>query len=569
MNEEAILHIMDSHMSFPINKNEIVIRIRTSKFDSLKVSIIYGPKFTYHIDRYEDEMRLCYVDRLFNYFEIKLNVSDDRLAYIFKIEESGKTYYFSEDGISKDYDFDLGFYNYFQMPSINYADIMPCIPWMRSAVFYQIFIDRFNRGDYQKDDSYVNSKWGDIPRQGSFTGGDLKGIIDRLDYLKDLGINTLYLTPIFNSPSNHKYDIIDYYQIDSQFGDKSILKELVEKAHKNEIRIILDAVFNHISNENYMFKDVKDKGINSKYYDWFFIDGDYIEEDNVNYKTFSIVDYMPRLNTSNTEVQDYLIKVGKYWIEEFGIDGWRLDVSDEVSHNFWRRFRKEIKSIDKDAVLIGENWHDAASYLQGDQFDSIMNYSFTKTSLDYFCNKIDAENAAFKLNGILMRNKDQVNRMNLNLIDTHDTHRFYTEVDENKDKVLASIALMTMFLGAPCLYYGTEIFLEGGYDPDSRRNFDWDLVDKNTKQINTIKSIFGLKNLASVKYGDIKISSDKNYLIIRRSYENEDVSLYINLSQDISFDTNNSKILSSNKYNNEILEKDGYLIILNRSSHEK
>lgn len=569
MNEEAILHIMDSHMSFPINKNEIIIRIRTSKFDSLKVSIIHGPKFTYHITRYEEEMRLGYVDRLFNYFEIKLNVSDYRLAYIFKIEESGKTYYFSEDGISQDYDFDLGFYNYFQMPSINDADIMPCIPWMRSAVFYQIFIDRFNRGDYQKDDSYINSKWGDIPKQDSFTGGDLKGIIDRLDYLKDLGINTLYLTPIFKSPSNHKYDIIDYYQIDSQFGDKSILKELVEKAHKNGIRIILDAVFNHISNENYMFKDVKDKGINSKYYDWFFIDGDYIEEDDVNYKTFSIVDYMPRLNTSNTEVQDYLIKVGKYWIEEFGIDGWRLDVSDEVSHDFWRRFRKEIKSINKNAILIGENWHDAASYLQGDQFDSIMNYSFTKTSLDYFCNKIDAENAAFKLNGILMRNKDQVNRMNLNLIDTHDTHRFYTEVNQNKDKVLASIALMTMFLGAPCLYYGTEIFLEGGYDPDSRRNFDWNLVEKNSKQINTIKSIFELKNLAPIKHGDIKIVCEKNHLVIIRSYENEDISLYINLDQDISFDKKNSEILSSNKYNNEILEKDGYLIVSNRSSHEK
>ena len=561
MNEHAILHTMDSEMSFPISENEIVIRIRTSKFDSLEITLIYGPKFTYHINRYEEKMTLKYEDKLFNYFEVKLHLSDDRLAYIFKIEENEEIYYFSEDGVSKSYNFDLGFYNYFQMPSINKADIMQNVEWMKSAVFYQIFVDRFNRGDYKKDESYINTKWLDLPTPTSFSGGDLQGIIDKLDYIKDLGVNTLYLTPIFTSPSNHKYDIIDYYEVDPQFGNKEVLKLLVEKAHQKGIKIVLDAVFNHISNENLIFKEAKELGKDSKYFDWFTIEGDYIDEKKVNYKTFSIVDYMPRLNTSNKDVQDYLINIGKYWIEEFDIDGWRLDVSDEVSHKFWRRFRDSIKKVKKDAVLIGENWHDASSYLQGDQFDSIMNYSFTKASLDYFCNKSNAKNTAFKLNSILMRNKDQANRMNLNLIDTHDTHRFYTEVGLNKDKVLAAIALMTIYLGAPCLYYGTEIFLEGGYDPDSRRTFNWDLVDDNIFHIDKIKSIFKLKELLAIQEGDINIKHDKDILIIKRTYKNEELELYINLGKDRKLEVNDSMVLSSNNYTKATIENNGYLVI--------
>ncbi len=561
MNEHAILHTMDSEMSFPISENEIVIRIRTSKFDSLKITLIYGPKFTYHINRYEEKMTLKYEDKLFNYFEVKLHLSDDRLAYIFKIEENEEIYYFSEDGVSKSYNFDLGFYNYFQMPSINKADIMQNVEWMKSAVFYQIFVDRFNRGDYKKDESYINSKWLDLPSPTSFSGGDLQGIIDKLDYIKDLGVNTLYLTPIFTSPSNHKYDIIDYYEVDPQFGNKEVLKLLVEKVHQKGIKIVLDAVFNHISNENLIFKEAKELGKDSKYFDWFTVAGDYIDEKKVNYKTFSIVDYMPRLNTSNKDVQDYLIKIGKYWIEEFDIDGWRMDVSDEVSHKFWRRFRDEIKEVKKDAVLIGENWHDASSYLQGDQFDSIMNYSFTKASLDYFCNKSNAEDTAFKLNSILMRNKEQANRMNLNLIDTHDTHRFYTEVGLNKDKVIAAIALMTIYLGAPCLYYGTEIFLEGGYDPDSRRTFNWVLVDDNIFYIDKIKSIFKLKELLAIQEGDINIKHDKDLLIIKRTYKNEELELYINLGKDRKLEVNNSMVLSSNNYTKATIENNGYVVI--------
>lgn len=262
MNECAILHVMDSQYAFPVSENEIVIRLRVSNQDKLNISLVYGPKFSYHDKRYEEEMQIKYKDRLYSYYEIKLILDDTRLAYIFKIEEDKKIYYFSEDGLTKNYNFAEGFYNYFQMPDINQADVMPCIDWMKEAVFYQIFIDRFARGDLKKDTSYINLKQGEKPSSNSFAGGDLKGIIKKLDYIKNLGINTLYLTPIFKSPSNHKYDIVDYFAIDPQFGDKSDLQNLVDKAHKRGIKIILDAVFNHMSDQNDIFKDVIKKVMN-------------------------------------------------------------------------------------------------------------------------------------------------------------------------------------------------------------------------------------------------------------------------------------------------------------------
>ena len=225
MNEHALLHIMDSQMSFPISKNKIVIRLRASREDKdAKVYLVYGPKFTYQITREEIPMEIKYTDKLFNYYEVTLDLKDTRLAYVFRFEQNGENFYFSEDGLTKTYDFQQSFYNFFQMPFINEIDVMPLVDWMKYAVFYQIFIDRFSIGD-RENIKHTNLKWGEKPNQFSFAGGDIQGIIDKLDYLQELGINTLYLTPIFTSPSNHKYNTIDYYEIDSHFGDKKIYTE--------------------------------------------------------------------------------------------------------------------------------------------------------------------------------------------------------------------------------------------------------------------------------------------------------------------------------------------------------
>lgn len=559
MNKAAVLHLSESFMASAKSEDILNIRIRADKEDKLDLSLLYTYKFDEPRKWEEIQMEKTFEDELFSYYEVDLKVCDKRIAYIFKLIEGTETYYLCESGIYKNYDFENFYFTSFHMPYINEADLFKPVEWMKDALFYQIFPERFKRGDFSKDDSYINQNWGDLPRADSFAGGDLKGIIEKLDHIKSLGVNALYLTPIFKSPTNHKYDIMDYFEIDPQFGDKKDFKSLVEKAHEMGIRIVLDAVFNHMSHKNPIFMDVREKGKNSEYYDWFFIDGDQVDIEKINYETFAHVYNMPKLNTSNKKVQDYLIKIGKYWIEEFDIDGWRLDVADEVSHDFWKRFRKEIKASEKDAVIIGENWHNAESFLRGDEFDSVMNYAFTNTALDYFKEKIDAQKASDDLNMVMMRNRDAANRMMLNFLDTHDTPRFITEIEGNRDKFLAALAMSIIYMGANSIYYGTETLLEGGKDPDCRRAFPWDKLDENKELTEKIKGILAIKKHPAIKNGSIKIYSKENILIIERFDDENSLGLAINLGEEKEFEIQ-SQLLLANNYENKKLKENSFVI---------
>ncbi|MDD6918815.1 glycoside hydrolase family 13 protein [Anaerococcus sp.] len=560
MNKEAVFHMMESQWANPIDVDEIIIRLRTAK-EKLDAYLVYGWQFDVPIVWNEIKMEVAYEDELFYYYETRIRLDDRRLCYVFKINDGHNDYYFSEDGLSENYDLADAYYNFFQMPYINEADLFPTVAWMKEAVFYQIFVDRFARANFSKDDSYINMAWEDKPSPTSFAGGDLLGIVDKLDYLKDLGVNAIYLTPIFRSNSNHKYDIIDYFKIDPHFGNEEDFRKLVDNIHARGMKLVLDGVFNHMSKDNLIFQDALEKYKDSDYFDWF-----YINEDKT-YETFAKVTAMPKINTSNERVQKYLIDVGKYWIEKFDIDGWRLDVSDEISHDFWRAFRKEIKGLKKDAVILGENWHDGSSFLMGDQFDSIMNYSFTKASLDFFKGEIDARAMAFRLNRVLVRNKDQVNRMNLNFLDTHDTLRFLTEVDGSEDKLLSGIALMTVFMGTTCMYYGTEIGLEGGYDPDCRRSFIWDRLGEKENLIIKIKEIFSLKSKEPIKEGGIRVKSDEGLLIIERFYGSSEIKLVINLKDARQIDLGDFNILTSNRYEEGSLLENSFIVLEKNSKH--
>lgn len=534
MNKYAIQHIADSSYCFPISKNEIVLRLRTGKDDIACAEVLYESKYVIGQEQKSIKMRKAYTGEIFDFFEVKLELEDTRLAYVFYVNDGEKNYYFSEDGVTESYDFTIGFYNFFQYPYINEADIMECVPWMKTATFYQIFVDRFHQGDMEKDTSYINCKWGEIPTPKSFAGGDLKGIIEKLDYIYEIGCNTIYLTPIFKSISNHKYDISDYYNVDRQFGTNEDLRNLVKCAHEKGMRVVLDAVFNHCSDETSQFQDVLKNGKDSEFFNWFVIKGDEISRERDNYECFAACTYMPKWNTSNEEVQQYLIDIGTHYLSEYDIDGWRLDVSDEISHDFWRRFRSAIKAEKKDAVIIGENWHDANSYLRGDQYDSIMNYSFTKLCLDYFATGTkNAMEAAWKLNEILMRNTDTVNKMMLNLLDSHDTHRFFKEVGKNREKMKAALCLLYFFPGVPCIFYGTEILTEGGYDPDCRRCMDWAKADmqgeyKDIYQL--LQNLAALRKQYKLSESVVSITSKEDVLIVEHATEKDRVSLLINLT---------------------------------------
>lgn len=532
MNRYALMHIPDSKYCFATGNDEITIRLRTSKEDDIDVSLVYGPKYEFQEHQLDTEMKVKYVDNLYKYYEKKLKLDDTRLAYIFKINENGEDYYFSEDGLTDGYDFKVAFYNFFQMPYINETDVIKPVEWMQGAVFYQIFVDRFNSADEKKDRSYITMKWGDKPTPKNFAGGDIKGIIEKLDYLEDLGVTAIYLTPIFLSKSNHKYDIIDYKKVDPMFGTEEDLKELVQKAHAKGIHIVLDAVFNHCSMEMEEFQDVIKNGRKSPYYNWFIIDGDYPDPEVGNYECFASCNYMPKFNTSNIEVQNFLLNIALFWIKKCDIDGWRLDVSDEVSHDFWRKFRTFVKNEKEDAVIIGENWHDAYSYLQGDQYDSIMNYAFTKACLDYFANdKLDAKGMAEKLNNVLMRNNSLINSMMLNLLDSHDTLRFLTELKGDRKKLLSALALETVYPGAICIYYGTEIGLEGGYDPDSRRCFDWNEENWDKEFLKELKRLTALKKNEVIRRGTVKIYDQNGLLVVDRKLNKTKVTLKINMTE--------------------------------------
>lgn len=529
MIEQALYHKSGSEYCYAVDEKTVRLRFRTAKEDNPRVVVIYGVKYNFATTRYQEDMTLCYTDSMFNYYCVELKLRDPRLIYIFQIFDYQDVYYFSADGLTKKFDFSNCHFSVFQIGYINPCDIHRAVGWMQRARFYQIFVDRFCCGDRNKDLSYVNLKCGQSPNYQSFAGGDLKGIIEKLPYLQDLGINALYLTPIFKSDSNHKYDVQDYFSVDKNFGSKEDFAALVEKAHEKGIKVVLDAVFNHVSNHSPQFLDVVKNGKNSQYYDWFVINGDKPDEKKLNYQCFAACGYMPKWNTSNVKVQDFLLSIGLYWIKNYHIDGWRLDVSDEVSHTFWRRFRQAVKAENPNCVIIGENWLNANEYLQGDQFDSVMNYAFTKACLDFFAfGTLDASGFADKLNEILMRNTDTVNSMMLNLLDSHDTPRFFTQVGKDQNKLKSALAVLYLYVGTPCIYYGTEIAMPGGIDPDCRRVMNWEKVESERAKDNSVWNLIHYltdlkKNESALSSSQVKIYAKDNIFYLERG----DITLQI------------------------------------------
>ncbi len=527
---QAIYHKPETEYSFIKDNKTVGLRIRLAKQDIATVTVIYGNKYDFATTQLSQSMQCRFTDDLYNYYQANITLDDVRLVYIFKIECEGNTFYYSEDGLTTTYNYEFNYYNAFQIAYINEIDVHHKVDFMDKACFYQIFVDRFFRGNFTKDDSYINMPWGTKPTPTNFAGGDIAGITQKLDYLQQLGVNALYLTPVFLSETNHKYNTDDYYTIDSMFGSSQELHELVDNAHQQGIKIVLDAVFNHTSDKHQFFCDVVENGKKSQYYNWFIITGDTIDTDNINYQCFGACAYMPKWNTSNIEVQNYLIDIAIHYIKVYDIDGWRLDVSDEVSHDFWRKFRTAVKAIKPNCVIIGENWHNANSYLQGDQYDSIMNYAFTKACLDYFAfDAINTQQFANRLNKILTLNTDTVNSMMLNLLDSHDTHRFLTRVGGDYKKLESALAVMYTFVGVPCIYYGTELGMEGDYDPDSRRTMPWELVDKPSSIGKIVRQLIHLRKKLNVLHTDnIKIYSSNKVLYIDRYIGDTTVRLTLN-----------------------------------------
>ncbi|HRV92081.1 MAG TPA: glycoside hydrolase family 13 protein [Anaerolineae bacterium] len=367
--------------------------------------------------------------------------------------------------------------------------------WVKHAVFYQIFPDRFARSPRTQHPPNVNFKpWGSPPEEQGFQGGDLRGIVDKLDYIQELGVSAIYLNPIFSSASNHRYHTFDYFQVDPLLGGDAALRDLLDAAHRRNMRVVLDGVFNHASRGFWPFHHILENGADSPYIDWFIIHDWPLQpypknkKENHNYSAWWDLPALPKLNTDNPAVQAYIFDVARYWLE-FGIDGWRLDVPAEIDDDeFWREFRRVVKGVNPEAYICGEIWRPAERWLQGDMYDAVMNYVVTgpmysffaaKTVRDYKKTHIElaplaADRFAHKIDRMFGLYNSEINFAQLNMLDSHDMARALWVAGDDKSALRLCVLFMMTIPGAPCIYYGDEIGMTGADDPYCREAFPWD-----------------------------------------------------------------------------------------------
>lgn len=459
--------------AYPVGPTTLRVVLRSGRGQLRSVTAVYADRYAPFEEGETAPLELAGSDALYDYFTGELTLRPPRFHYAFLLDDGVRRHWLSETGLSAAMPMG-GFFTY---PYINEADLHHVPDWLVDGIVYQVFPDRFANGNPANDPPGVRP-WSDQrPTARSFYGGDLEGIIAKLPHLEELGVTVLYLTPIFASPSNHKYDTTDYYRIDPHFGDEETLRELVRQCHARGIRVVLDAVFNHCGFEFFAFRDVRERGQESPYTRWFHVEEFPVKEQSQpNYETFATgIAAMPKLRTGNPEVRDYLLNVARYWIEQCDIDGWRLDVANEVDHAFWRELRRAVHGVKPDAAIVGEVWHDALPWLLGDQFDGVTNYPLREACLDFFAR---GRTRADGFAQALVRNLFAYPRQALlgcwNLLGSHDTERFMTACGgDGRKAALAAVFLFT-WVGVPLIYYGDEIGMKGGADPDCRRPMTWE-----------------------------------------------------------------------------------------------
>lgn len=380
--------------------------------------------------------------------------------------------------------------------------------WVQDAIFYQIFPDRFHRAISNIDAVRLQS-WGSAPTARGFQGGNLRGIIEKFDYLLDLGVNALYLNPIFSSSANHRYHTNDYFRIDRTLGTLEDYKALLDVAHSNGVRVIIDGVFNHSGRGFFAFTDLLDNGSESRYKDWYYINGFPLDAFGggkaTNYKAWWDIKDLPKLNVDNPEVQDYILKVSRYWIE-LGTDGWRLDVPAEIDNDpFWAEFRRVVKDANPDAYTVGEIWDGNPRWVGDTHFDGLMHYTLRDAITDLLGYKLSLPEFVEKMEGFLdMYARENVYAMYLTL-GSHDTRRMMTKLNDDINKVRLAFLLQFSNPGAPAIYYGDEIGMEGAKDPDNRRAFPWDESKWNHDLRAYVQRLIAVrKHHPALRRGDLK-----------------------------------------------------------------
>lgn len=457
-----------SEYAFALDDTHYIFRLRTGKGEAESVRFYYADRavMTPKLQFAPLPMEKFRTDRYFDWYEIRLETRFERIAYYFELQNGVETLFYYGDcyemaGTPTRAD-------YFQLPFNHRADRFAAPAWTRDAVVYNIFPDSFAAGKRLAPN-------GALPCRG----GTVRGVTENLDYIASLGFNCIYLNPIFAARSYHRYDTLDYYRIDPHMGAEDDLRDLVRRAHALGIRVILDGVFNHVSSDHPFFRDVLEKGRASRYYSCFYA----LPEtprlpaagELPGYTCFSYVADMPKTNTADPFLRQYFCDVGAYWVRKFDVDGWRLDVANELDDGFLRAFRASVKAAKSDALIVGEVWENAAHYLGGDMLDSAMNYDFRRYCRRFFAEQtVDAETFDTNVSTLLLRYNENALFAQLNLLDSHDVSRFLSLCGGKTERMELAVLLQMTFPGMPCVFYGDEKGLCGESEPEYRRPMAWD-----------------------------------------------------------------------------------------------
>ena len=493
MNDAAVVFRSHDTFCYPLDKDRMLVTIRTGKeidrvvlnWEEPYVSEWLVDKWIwYGEDKEADDCVDCETYLLWKFVVVP---PFKRLGYIFKLYEGDEMTLFMESGFYQPEDRHITEerFEYFSYPWMNEQDVAVTPDWVPGTRWYQIFPDSFAIGDQELP------KTGLIPwdqvygHVNDHHGGDLKGIIQKLDYVKSLGVNGIYLNPIFVSPSYHRYNTSDYYAIDPELGTEEDYVKLCEEVHKRGMRIMIDAVFNHCGAGFAPWIDAAEKGPESKYFKWFFInqwpfDRKAIGTEDGKFYSFSFTSGMPKYDTGNPEVVDYLVGAIEKWAR-LGADGIRIDVSNETTHGFLRTVRNRLKALNPDFFILGENWQDSVKWLRGDELDSVMNYSLCFTAWRFLTlPEMTAKRFAGELTRCFNMYQVQFNRCMFNLIDSHDTERIFSIAGKRQDTFRQALVLQYTMPGSTCSYYGTELMLAADHKEASRNGMPWELVENGS-----------------------------------------------------------------------------------------
>ena len=535
MDKDAIIHRPMSEYAFGTDENTTVFRLRCASGGAERCTLWYGDTSCPEtpVPFYPAPMRLLFRGENCDWWEAELHGKFHRLYYYFE-QSGGETLFFSGGVFLSTPSEERS--EYFKFPFNHRADITRVPDWANDAVVYNIFPDSFASSKCAVTGVGSEKRLG-CALSRSRLGGTINGIRSNLDYIASLGVNCLYLNPVFAAGQYHKYDTIDYLHIDPCFGTDEDFRALVDESHVRGIRVILDGVFNHCGAQFFAFRDVLEKQVQSRYAGWFYrlqFPVRYPDAgEKPSYECFCYERLMPKLDTANPEVRDYLCGVGEHWLREYGTDGWRLDVADEVDDAFWREFRRRCKAVKSDALLIGEVWGDARHWLGGDMLDSAMNYDFRNHCRHFFAEgNIDARTFAGRCADMLMRCKRQTASVQLNILDSHDTGRFLSLCGGDTRRLKLAVLFMCCFVGMPCIFYGDELGVEGQDELDYRRAMPWQ--DGDLDMLRFYREVIALRRAhPALRHGELRFlraEPGEHVLVFERKTGVERLVITINAS---------------------------------------